>query len=175
MRRKTWGNDLFKVYPIATLFHSCSTPHNFWPGVVRRSGDEMKIYMSGNYCIWNYTSKAHFSILCTSIFDMRCFSQILFWPCALRLISVFFFIANTSATSIHVPRATCTITPSLNGSDDAPAILSAFKKCGKDGTIVFQNHTYTINSIMNTTGLSNVNIEIHGTLLVPQISVSSVF
>ncbi|PQE06018.1 alpha-L-rhamnosidase rgxB protein [Rutstroemia sp. NJR-2017a BBW] len=89
----------------------------------------------------------------------------MFWPCALQWISVFFFIANTSANTVHVPRATCSIIPSLNGSDDAPAILSAFKTCGKGGTIVFQNHTYTINSIMNTTGLSNCNIEIHGTLL----------
>ncbi|PQE23316.1 alpha-L-rhamnosidase rgxB protein [Rutstroemia sp. NJR-2017a WRK4] len=93
----------------------------------------------------------------------------MFWPCALQWLSVFFFIANTSANTVHVPRATCTITPSLNGSDDAPAILSAFKTCGKGGTVVFQNHTYTINSIMNTTGLSNCNIEIHGTLLVPEI------
>ncbi|TGO66604.1 hypothetical protein BOTNAR_0058g00260 [Botryotinia narcissicola] len=84
----------------------------------------------------------------------------------LAILAVSFFSSSTNGNlSALIPRATCTVQPSLNGTDDAPAILSAFKTCGKDGTVVFLNHTYTINSIMNTTGLSNCNIDIYGTLL----------
>lgn len=88
--------------------------------------------------------------------------------CSFAILAFSFFLRSINGDpSLQVSRATCTIQPSLNGTDDAPAILSAFKTCGKDGTVVFLNHTYTINSIMNTTGLSNCNIDIHGTLLVP--------
>ncbi|KAG4033191.1 hypothetical protein MFRU_005g02040 [Monilinia fructicola] len=86
--------------------------------------------------------------------------------CSFAILAFSFFLRSINGDpSLQVSRATCTIQPSLNGTDDAPAILSAFKTCGKDGTVVFLNHTYTINSIMNTTGLSNCNIDIHGTLL----------
>ncbi|QSZ32202.1 hypothetical protein DSL72_001774 [Monilinia vaccinii-corymbosi] len=81
------------------------------------------------------------------------------------LASSFFLCIIKGDTSIQAPRATCTVQPSQNGTDDAPAVLSAFKTCGKDGTVVFLNDTYTINSIMNTTALSNCNIDIYGTLL----------
>lgn len=76
--------------------------------------------------------------------------------------------------TILAPRATCTVQPNLAGGDDAPAIISALKTCGTDGTVVFLNHTYTINSIMNTTGLSNCNIDIHGTLLVRFLPMASI-
>ena len=61
---------------------------------------------------------------------------------------------------------TCTIQASRNGSDDAPAILSAFQECGQGGRIVFQNTTYNINTVMNTTGLSDVHVDVYGYLLV---------
>jgi len=60
----------------------------------------------------------------------------------------------------------CTIQANGNGSDDAPAILSAFQNCGQGGHIVFQNTTYNINTVMNTTSLSNVQIDMYGYLLV---------
>ncbi|KAF7198248.1 Alpha-L-rhamnosidase rgxB [Pseudocercospora fuligena] len=63
--------------------------------------------------------------------------------------------------------ATCTI-PSHNNAlyDDTPAILSAFSKCGNNGHIIFSpNTTYHINTVMNTTSLSDVQIDIHGYLL----------
>lgn len=50
--------------------------------------------------------------------------------------------------------------------DDAPAIIDAFKTCGHDGRVVFSNTTYHVNSVMNTTGLKNCEIDLHGTLLV---------
>lgn len=49
--------------------------------------------------------------------------------------------------------------------DDAPAILKAFEDCKEDGHIIFQNTTYYIGTIMNTTGLKDVTIELKGTML----------
>ena len=46
--------------------------------------------------------------------------------------------------------------------DDTPQILQAFKTCGKDGRIVFTEGTYNLRQVMNTTDLSNCDIEIHG-------------
>ena len=62
---------------------------------------------------------------------------------------------------------TCTVPAGGSESiDDAPAILEAFNKCGKNGNVVFSNTTYYVNSVMNTTGLKNCKVDIHGTLLV---------
>ncbi|KAI9702683.1 MAG: hypothetical protein M1820_006067 [Bogoriella megaspora] len=61
---------------------------------------------------------------------------------------------------------TCTIDYSGDASiDDAPAVLDAFDRCGNGGVIVFQNSTYHINSVMNTTGLQDVVVQLQGTLL----------
>ena len=49
--------------------------------------------------------------------------------------------------------------------DDAPAILAAFDDCKTDGHIVFENTTYYVRTVMNTTGLQHVDIEVNGTLL----------
>jgi hypothetical protein len=61
---------------------------------------------------------------------------------------------------------TCTIEANGDGSDDAPAIRDAFAECQDNARIVFQDTTYYINSPLNTTTLSNVDIDIYGYLLV---------
>lgn len=48
--------------------------------------------------------------------------------------------------------------------DDAPEIISTFKRCKENSHIIFENTTYNIASVMNTTGLRNVDIELKGTL-----------
>ncbi|CAG8026859.1 unnamed protein product [Penicillium salamii] len=53
-----------------------------------------------------------------------------------------------------------------NATDDAPAILEAFKQCGRNGRVIFEPTTYYVNSVMNISWLENVDIEIHGKLLV---------
>ena len=50
--------------------------------------------------------------------------------------------------------------------DDAPAILEAFNDCGQNGNVIFLNTTYYVNSVMNTSGLTNCQVDIYGTLLV---------
>ncbi|KAK4631571.1 Alpha-L-rhamnosidase rgxB [Fulvia fulva] len=49
-------------------------------------------------------------------------------------------------------------------------VIHRFQKCGHNdashrGRVVFGNETYHIKSVMNTTGLSNVDVDLHGTLL----------
>ncbi|SMQ50721.1 unnamed protein product [Zymoseptoria tritici ST99CH_3D7] len=48
--------------------------------------------------------------------------------------------------------------------DDAPAVIKAFQDCCHDGHIIFENKTYHIGSVMNTTGLKDVDIEVRGLL-----------
>lgn len=61
---------------------------------------------------------------------------------------------------------TCSVPAGGNPvGDDASAILKAFSDCKEDGHIIFENTTYYIGTIMNTTGLRDVDIEVRGTLL----------
>ncbi|KAK3906561.1 putative galacturan 1,4-alpha-galacturonidase A [Staphylotrichum tortipilum] len=55
--------------------------------------------------------------------------------------------------------------PRQNRVDDTPQILSAFSQCGKNGVIILREGTYYIRQVMDTTSLSNVSIEIYGTLV----------
>ncbi|KAH8810842.1 glycoside hydrolase family 28 protein [Xylogone sp. PMI_703] len=65
----------------------------------------------------------------------------------------------------HPERPTCIVRTKPHSQDDAPEILEAFKRCGHGGNIVFLNQTYNVNSVMNTTGLKDCEIDLHGTLL----------
>jgi galacturan 1,4-alpha-galacturonidase len=76
-------------------------------------------------------------------------------------------VADNKGPSPQPLSKTCVVTPSGNASiDDAPAIVDAFSKCGHNGRVVFLNETYYVNSVMNTTGLRNCDIDLKGTLLV---------
>ncbi|KUJ21632.1 glycoside hydrolase family 28 protein [Mollisia scopiformis] len=63
------------------------------------------------------------------------------------------------------PRATCIARPQPNSTDDTPVILDAFKQCGQGGNIIFPNKTYHINTVMNTIGLKDCQIDLYGTML----------
>lgn len=52
-----------------------------------------------------------------------------------------------------------------NGGDAAPYIIQAFKRCGRNGKVIFDNTTYNVNTVMNITGLSNVEVDVRGTLV----------
>lgn len=80
------------------------------------------------------------------------------------------FLAVTGLCQAAQPRESSTVcTVPAAGStsiDDAPAILEAFRKCGHGGKIILTNTTYHINSVMNTTGLRDCEVDLRGTLLV---------
>lgn len=68
-------------------------------------------------------------------------------------------------------RAVCTVEAGgSNSTDDAPAIISAFKECGQGGTVKFSNTTYYVNSVMEITGLDDCEIDLQGTLQVRPLS-----
>jgi hypothetical protein len=62
---------------------------------------------------------------------------------------------------------TCTVKSSgSNVTDDAPAIREAFKKCGRGGKVIFKPTTYYVNTVLNVSGLEDVDIDILGELSV---------
>lgn len=77
-------------------------------------------------------------------------------------------LGTTAAHSGSVTKvgSVCTVHASPDKSDDAPAILQAFELCGKDASVVLDPSTFHIESVMNTTELRNVHIDLLGTLLV---------
>ncbi|GIC93670.1 putative exo-polygalacturonase [Aspergillus udagawae] len=82
-------------------------------------------------------------------------------PCVLLPLTA---IAHVTTGQSH--RRTCTVKAAGSEStDDTPAILEAFHNCGNGGRIVFQNTTYHVNSVMNTSGLHDCDIDLYGTLL----------
>lgn len=73
----------------------------------------------------------------------------------------------TAAASLSRQAKTCTVkSGGSNVTDDAPAIIEAFRECGQDATVIFEPTTYHINSVMNITWLQNVKIDLQGTLSV---------
>ncbi|KAK0435475.1 pectin lyase fold/virulence factor [Desarmillaria tabescens] len=80
------------------------------------------------------------------------------------------FLSIVLATLAHagyvVQRGSvCHVHASDDSSDDAPAILSAFDRCGQGGTVVLNDELYHIESVMNTTGLRDVLVDLSGTML----------
>lgn len=86
----------------------------------------------------------------------------------LKLAAVFLFLFTLveSDDSNRGYRKVCIVPSCKDGSDDAPAVLRAFEECGNHGRVEFLNETYYIESIMNISGLNDVEIDLKGTLLV---------
>ena len=73
----------------------------------------------------------------------------------LGFVALFGFVLNSaSAATCEVPGGT---------SDDGPAIKAALATCNNGGTVLLDK-TYTIASVLETTGLNNVAIELTGTI-----------
>ncbi|KAF9697730.1 hypothetical protein EKO04_004440 [Ascochyta lentis] len=75
-------------------------------------------------------------------------------------------VAILAHANLTHSRKTCNVKASgTNQTDDAPAIRAAFQECGRHGKIVFEPTTYYINSVLNITGLEDVDIDVQGQLL----------
>lgn len=84
----------------------------------------------------------------------------------MKLFDFLLFTGASLATGQSWNR-TCVIPASGDGDDDAPSIRQAFSDCGQDGHIVFQeNTTYNIHTTLQLHNLSNVQVDLKGTLLV---------
>lgn len=93
---------------------------------------------------------------------MSCLTAIHF----LRFVLLCSFLYLSRAGTMVKTGSQCILTPGGTGVDDSAAILDAFAQCGQNGHILFQNTTYHIERVMNTTGLKNCTVDIRGTLLV---------
>ncbi|KAJ5610736.1 hypothetical protein N7510_007455 [Penicillium lagena] len=86
------------------------------------------------------------------------------WLTIPAVLTLLLAIFNPITAKVH--EKICTIkSGGSNVTDDAPAILEAFKKCGRKGRVIFEPTTYYVNSVMNISWLEDVEIDIHGTLL----------
>lgn len=78
------------------------------------------------------------------------------------------FAAISYAGTASAADSVCTVQPNGTNGDSAPAIEAAFQQCGYNsdgrGKVVFLNETYTVKSVMNTTYLENVDVDLQGTL-----------
>jgi hypothetical protein len=70
-------------------------------------------------------------------------------------------IAIVLVTADLVGAATCRVPGGT--SDDAPAIKAALASCNGGGTVVL-DQTYTIASVLQTTALNNVTIQLSGSI-----------
>ncbi|KIP03359.1 glycoside hydrolase family 28 protein [Phlebiopsis gigantea 11061_1 CR5-6] len=60
-------------------------------------------------------------------------------------------------------RLTCTVPHVGAGHDDGPAINAAFQRCAKSGRVVLDQY-YSVDSLLLTTGLDDVEVELSGTV-----------
>ncbi|TEA20729.1 Alpha-L-rhamnosidase rgxB [Colletotrichum sidae] len=87
-------------------------------------------------------------------------------PWALGVLSGLLTAVISQKTVDSAGRRTCTVKAGgTNTTDDAPAILDAFERCGRRGRVVFEPTTYHVNSVLNVTWLEDVEVDIQGTLL----------
>ena len=70
-----------------------------------------------------------------------------------------FALASVVVTSVIA--TTCEVAGGT--SDDGPAIKAALASCNNGGTVVLDK-TYTIATVLETTGLENVAIQLSGTV-----------
>ncbi|KZS92111.1 pectin lyase-like protein [Sistotremastrum niveocremeum HHB9708] len=78
------------------------------------------------------------------------------------------FLGSTSVVfgsnpNVRKQGSTCTVVARGAGQDDGPSINAAFQECSKNSKVVLNDY-YVVNTLLKTTGLSNVQIELSGTV-----------
>ncbi|KAL3465890.1 pectin lyase fold/virulence factor [Aspergillus heterothallicus] len=83
-----------------------------------------------------------------------------------KLLTLLAGASCVSAATLPWQRKTCVVPAAgTNTTDDAPAIIRAFKRCGRRGKVVFKPTTYHVNSVMDIRWLDDVEIDLRGNLL----------
>ncbi|CAG8974670.1 hypothetical protein HYALB_00006404 [Hymenoscyphus albidus] len=85
-----------------------------------------------------------------------------------KILQILFLFLQVHIHLILAQEYTCPVAAAQDPSiDDVPSILHAFEDCNQHagGRAIFTNTTYHINSILDTQGLRDITIEIHGRLL----------
>ena len=85
----------------------------------------------------------------------------------MRTILIFLSACLAAGHIVHEGN-TCTLYPEPQSTcgivDDSPSILEAFDLCGTDGTVIFSDGTFHVNSVLNTTNLANCDVQLRGEL-----------
>ncbi|GAE00015.1 hypothetical protein SS1G_05832 [Paecilomyces variotii No. 5] len=82
------------------------------------------------------------------------------------LASVLYLLTGTVFGVNQTNTKTCIVPAHGNGEDDSPAIKEAFSVCSENGRVIFtENNTYSIQRVLQLHNLSNVQIDLRGTLL----------
>ena len=68
----------------------------------------------------------------------------------------------TSLGTLAAARLDCKVGHLGGGRDDGPAINAAFQRCAKNGKVVLDQY-YSVDTLLFTTGLDDVEIELSGT------------
>ncbi|EIW74312.1 hypothetical protein CONPUDRAFT_133182 [Coniophora puteana RWD-64-598 SS2] len=68
-----------------------------------------------------------------------------------------------SNPNVQVDGSTCRVVPLGGGQDDGPNILDAFSTCSSGATVVLDSY-YVVNTVLITTGLQDVSVELSGTV-----------
>lgn len=71
-----------------------------------------------------------------------------------------FALSLTTFAVVASARQVCNVVH--GGDDDGPAIIKAFQQCAKNGRVTLDKF-YSVNSVLLTTGLDDVEIELSGT------------
>ncbi|KAL4887965.1 pectin lyase fold/virulence factor [Aspergillus ambiguus] len=71
------------------------------------------------------------------------------------------YVVNEGTSCTLYPEA---LTHNGQAVDDAPSIHEAFSLCGTNGTVIFEDHIFHINSVLNTTNLLNCDVSLRGEL-----------
>jgi galacturan 1,4-alpha-galacturonidase len=76
--------------------------------------------------------------------------------------SLYHLLAFLGSATISAAATTCEVAGGT--SDDGPAIKAALASCNNGGTVVLDK-TYTIATVLETTNLTNIAIELSGTII----------
>ena len=76
----------------------------------------------------------------------------------MRMLSLLLATLCTVASA----RLTCKVPHLGGGRDDGPAINAAFERCASKGKVVLDKY-YLVDSLLLTTGLDDVEVELSGT------------
>ncbi|KAJ9499560.1 hypothetical protein H2202_005143 [Exophiala xenobiotica] len=88
------------------------------------------------------------------------------------MLPIFFLLSIVSSVTAYVVNngSTCYVYPESSTHfgqpvDDTPSILQAFELCGTNGSVILTNNTFHVNQVMNTTALTNCDVELHGEMV----------
>jgi galacturan 1,4-alpha-galacturonidase len=70
--------------------------------------------------------------------------------------------AGTWLIPIATARLSCVVKGLGGGQDDGPNILAAFQRCKNNGRVTLADY-YSVDTLLMTTGLNDVEVELSGT------------